>query len=152
MKELLQGIYQWSWFSAEKGIDFNGLYIRTRDEAILIDPPPLGEGDLEQIRWLGPPRAILITNRHHGRQASELPGPDRPAGDADADHVQARRPLAAHTPGLQAVPLLGREAVVALGLQALEVHVQTNGLDLLDIDLLPPQRRGIGHGVDARNA
>ena len=71
MKELLRGIYQWSWLSPEKGIDFNGLYIRTSDEAILIDPPPFGEGDFEKIRWMDAPRAILITNRHHARRAAE---------------------------------------------------------------------------------
>src|SRR5438093_9152932 len=71
MKEMLPGIRQWSWFSPEKGIDFNGLYVNAGGEALLIDPPPFGEGDEAEIRRLGPPATIVITNRHHGRRAAE---------------------------------------------------------------------------------
>ena len=45
--------------------------MRTADEAILIDPPPFGDGDLDQIKWLDAPRAIVITNKNHGRRAAE---------------------------------------------------------------------------------
>ncbi len=89
MKERLPGIYQWSWFSSEKGIDFNGLYVRLGENTLLIDPPPFGEGDEAEIRRLGAPRAILITNRHHGRRAPqcrELFGSSLLVPAADAPH------------------------------------------------------------------
>jgi len=74
MKEVLPGIYQWSWLSPEKGIDFNGLYVAADSAgggAVLVDPVAFGDGDEARIRALGPPKAILITNRHHGRRAAE---------------------------------------------------------------------------------
>ena len=39
MKQLLSGIWQWSWFSDEKQIDFNGLFLNVGEHKILIDPP-----------------------------------------------------------------------------------------------------------------
>src|SRR5438093_391050 len=71
MKEMLPGIRQWSWCSPEKGIDFNGLYVNAEGEALLIDPAPFGDGDEAEIRRLGPPATIIVTNRHHGRRAAE---------------------------------------------------------------------------------
>ncbi len=41
MKQLLSGIWQWSWFSEEKQIDFNGLFLNVGEHKILIDPPPM---------------------------------------------------------------------------------------------------------------
>src|SRR5438046_987254 len=71
MKEILPGIRQWSWLSPEKGIDFNGLYVNAGGETLLIDPPAFGDGDEAEIRRLGPPGSIIVTNRHHGRRAAE---------------------------------------------------------------------------------
>ena len=74
------------------------------------------------------------------RHPTQPAGLDPPAGDADPDHVQARGALAADAPGLEAVELLGGEAVVALALEAVEVDVEALTLDPLDIDPLLPQR------------
>ena len=41
MKNLLPGIWQWSWFSEEKQLDFNGLFLTVGEHKILIDPPPM---------------------------------------------------------------------------------------------------------------
>lgn len=71
MKEVLPGVHQWSWLSPEKGIDFNGLCVVEHGESVLVDPVPFGDGDEAQIRALGPPKTILITNRHHSRHAAE---------------------------------------------------------------------------------
>lgn len=71
MREILPDIYQWAWFSADKGLDFNGHYIVEGSEAFLVDPPPFGEGDEEAISRLGAPGTIVVTNRHHGRRAEE---------------------------------------------------------------------------------
>lgn len=88
MRQILPGIYQWSWRSPEKEIDFNGLYVTADGDAMLVDPPPFGEDDVAQIKRLGPPPTIVITNRHHGRQAALcrdlfrstllVPSPDAP--------------------------------------------------------------------------
>lgn len=70
MREILPGIYQWAWHSPEKNIDFNGHYITADGDAVLIDPPPFGDDDVAQIKRFGTPPTIVITNRHHGRQAA----------------------------------------------------------------------------------
>jgi len=69
MKEILAGIFQWSWFSEEKGIDFNGHLIVEGDGSTLIDPPPMSREDQDQIERYQPIRCILITNRDHVREA-----------------------------------------------------------------------------------
>ena len=69
MKQLLPGIWQWSWFSDEKQLDFNGLLLTINDHCILVDPPPLQPEDRTAI--LKSPRIdyVLITNRDHAREA-----------------------------------------------------------------------------------
>ena len=69
MKEILPGIFQWSWFSEEKGMDFNGHLIVEGNDRILIDPPPMTREDQDQIERRQPIRCILITNRDHVREA-----------------------------------------------------------------------------------
>ena len=72
MREIVPGIHTWSWFSEEKGLDFNGFFARREGEAVVVDPPPYQDGDLLQMEQLGPPQAILITNRHHVRNSREF--------------------------------------------------------------------------------
>ena len=50
MKQLLPGIWQWSWFSEEKKIDFNGLFLTVGEHCVLVDPPPMTGDDMNQIR------------------------------------------------------------------------------------------------------
>jgi len=72
MKEIIEGIYTWSWFSQEKQIPFNGFYVRSEEAAVIVDPPPYGGDDLAEMERLGAPVAILLTNVHHGRRSAEL--------------------------------------------------------------------------------
>jgi len=69
MKTIAPGIQQWSWFSDEKQLDFNGLLLTINDHCILVDPPPLQPEDRTAI--LKSPRIdyVLITNRDHAREA-----------------------------------------------------------------------------------
>lgn len=69
MKALLPGIWQWSWFSEEKKLDFNGLYLGVGDHHMLVDPPPMGEEDVRVIKRAGGIDYIIITNRDHEREA-----------------------------------------------------------------------------------
>ncbi|MBM4124814.1 MAG: hypothetical protein FJ246_07685 [Nitrospira sp.] len=70
MKQLLPGIWQWSWFSQEKQLDFNGLFLTVGEHRVLVDPPPMtGEATL-MIRKGGAVDYLLCTNRDHEREAS----------------------------------------------------------------------------------
>ena len=68
MKEILPGIFQWSWFSQEKGMDFNGHLIVEGRERVIVDPPPMSPEDQVQIEKHRPIGFILITNRDHVRE------------------------------------------------------------------------------------
>lgn len=69
MKEILPGIFQWSWFSQEKGLDFNGYLIEEGNERAMIDPPPINPEDRAEIERRQPIGTLLITNRDHLREA-----------------------------------------------------------------------------------
>lgn len=69
MKEIFPGIFQWSWFSPEKGYDFNGHLLTFGSLRVLIDPPPFGPGDLESAGEEGPLSHVFLTNRDHVREA-----------------------------------------------------------------------------------
>ena len=69
MKQLLPGIWQWSWFSEEKQLDFNGLFLTVGEHKILIDPPPMTGEASSLILRNGPVDYIIVTNRDHAREA-----------------------------------------------------------------------------------
>ena len=69
MQEILSGIYRWSWFSQEKGYDFNGYFVISGEAKVIIDPPPMTSADQEWVRKQGPVTCILLTNRDHVREA-----------------------------------------------------------------------------------
>ncbi|HNC83207.1 MAG TPA: hypothetical protein PK999_09185 [Nitrospira sp.] len=69
MKQLLPGIWQWSWFSDEKQLDFNGLFLTVGEHRIVIDPPPMTAEASTLIRRQGALDYIIVTNRDHLREA-----------------------------------------------------------------------------------
>lgn len=69
MKQLLPGFWQWSWYSEEKQLDFNGLFLVVGEHKILIDPPPMAGEDQAFIRRNGPVDYLIVTNRDHAREA-----------------------------------------------------------------------------------
>jgi len=95
MKQLLPGIWQWSWFSEEKKLDFNGLFLTIGEHRVLVDPPPMTADDLSRVRAGGQLDYILITNRDHVREAVTyqkefrcqvlVPDVDAPEMDIKAD-------------------------------------------------------------------
>jgi len=74
MKNVLPGIWQWSWFSEEKQLDFNGLFLTVGEHKILIDPPPMTGEASSVIRRNGPVDYIIVTNRDHVREAARYQG------------------------------------------------------------------------------
>ena len=70
MKPILPGIATWSWFSEEKQINFNGHLLDVGEHRILVDPPPLSDTDLAQLRNAGQIDYILLTNRDHERESA----------------------------------------------------------------------------------
>jgi glyoxylase-like metal-dependent hydrolase (beta-lactamase superfamily II) len=93
MKQLLAGIWQWSWFSEEKQIDFNGLFLAVGEHKILIDPPPMtGEASSVVLRN-GPVDYIIVTNRDHAREAARYQNEFRcqlQVPDADAPQMDLK--------------------------------------------------------------
>jgi len=70
MKQLLPGVWQWSWFSPEKQLDFNGLFLAVGEHKILVDPPPLAAEASTFIRRQGQLDYVIVTNRDHSREAA----------------------------------------------------------------------------------
>ncbi len=70
MKLLLPDIWQWSWFSQEKQLDFNGLFLIVGEHRVLVDPPPMTAEAKLQIRKSGRVDYLLLTNRDHEREAA----------------------------------------------------------------------------------
>ena len=71
MKNILPGIWQWSWFSEEKQLDFNGLFLTVGEHKILIDPPPMTGDASSVVLRNGPVDYIIVTNRDHAREAAK---------------------------------------------------------------------------------
>jgi glyoxylase-like metal-dependent hydrolase (beta-lactamase superfamily II) len=69
MKQVLPNMWQWSWFSDEKQLDFNGLLLTIGEHKILVDPPPMTGEARTVIRRHEPIDYIIVTNRDHAREA-----------------------------------------------------------------------------------
>jgi glyoxylase-like metal-dependent hydrolase (beta-lactamase superfamily II) len=70
MKQLFPDVWQWSWFSEEKQINFNGHFLTVGEHRILVDPPPMTAEDLSQAKRGGQVDYLVITNRDHEREAA----------------------------------------------------------------------------------
>ncbi|MFO0699443.1 MAG: hypothetical protein U0236_09455 [Nitrospira sp.] len=69
MKLILPDIWQWSWFSDEKQLNFNGLLLTIGEHTILVDPPPMTPEARDVVRRHEPIDYIVLTNRDHVREA-----------------------------------------------------------------------------------
>lgn len=114
MKRIIwDDLYCWSIFSEMRQVDFNGhLWVRP-DGNILIDPVPMIDSDLEQLKQLGGAAWIVVTNRDLEREAAvfrKRTGAKIAVHQADADalSVQADRLIVDGeeiVPGLRAIHL-----------------------------------------------
>jgi glyoxylase-like metal-dependent hydrolase (beta-lactamase superfamily II) len=73
LKQLSSNIYQWSEFSNEKKINFNGYYISCLSESVIIDPPFLCDDGISELKNIiknkpdSSLKAIMLTNVNHDR-------------------------------------------------------------------------------------
>jgi len=96
MKSILPGMWQWSWYSEEKQLDFNGLFLMVGEHKILVDPPPMTAEASTFIRRNGPVDYIIVTNRDHVREAAsyqaefkcQLQVPDADAPQMDLKYTK----------------------------------------------------------------
>lgn len=70
METLLSGVEMWSWYSEEKGMNFNGYLIGQGKERVVIDPPQMSIDDKQDLSIDGA-KAVILTNRDHTREAKE---------------------------------------------------------------------------------
>lgn len=70
MEEIFPGIEMWSWYSEEKGLNFNGYLVGEGKERVVIDPPPMTIDDKQDLSINGV-KAVVLTNRDHTREAME---------------------------------------------------------------------------------
>jgi glyoxylase-like metal-dependent hydrolase (beta-lactamase superfamily II) len=69
MKEIVPGVFTWSWYSERQGYNFNGHLLRHSDGNICIDPVQPSDTALDELMRLGVAH-IVITNRNHSRAAN----------------------------------------------------------------------------------
>ncbi|HBP90205.1 MAG TPA: hypothetical protein PKK23_01370 [Nitrospirales bacterium] len=72
MKTILPRISEWSCFSEEKGLNFNGHLLAVGEHRILVDPPPMSPTDMAMTQRGGDPDYIILTNRDHERDAAKF--------------------------------------------------------------------------------
>ena len=69
MQQVADGIWHWTARHPRIGMDVSSYYLA--DSGVLLDP--LTPDDVvERLEQLGPPREILLTNRHHWRDCGKL--------------------------------------------------------------------------------
>ena len=71
MREILNDIFTWPWFSEPHGYNFNGHLTRHAEGNLCIDPVEPSEEELDEIASLGVAR-IILTNRNHSRASNKL--------------------------------------------------------------------------------
>ena len=78
MKEILPGIYTWHEYSEEKHLNFNGYFLVSGGESVLIDPPKMTDKDIAELESFAgknsaiPLEVILLSNVHHERESNEF--------------------------------------------------------------------------------
>jgi len=118
----LEGVRYWGEYQPDRHIDFNGFHWQSPAGGVLIDPMPLDEAQLEELRSLGGAAWIVVTNREHLRAAPQLrealgarvlaPAEERERLCDDACHIDGWFSSTADLPPelgacLQVVPLHG---------------------------------------------
>ncbi len=69
MREVLPGVFSWTWFAERFGYDFNGYYFA--DSKLAVDPVEMPAGVVDELAAKEVER-IVLTNRNHFRDAQKL--------------------------------------------------------------------------------
>src|ERR1700740_958946 len=72
MRQIIPGIFTWSWLSPRHGYNFNGYAFKSNDGLVVIDPVTMDTSDLGLLQKLGTSAHIVLTNKDHERMAYEL--------------------------------------------------------------------------------
>jgi glyoxylase-like metal-dependent hydrolase (beta-lactamase superfamily II) len=72
MRQIMPGIFMWSWLSPRHNYNFNGYAFKSNDGLIVIDPAIMDASNMELLQNLGMPAHILLTNKDHERMAYEM--------------------------------------------------------------------------------
>jgi glyoxylase-like metal-dependent hydrolase (beta-lactamase superfamily II) len=71
MRELLPGIFRWTWFSTPHGYEFNGHLLESPQGNLCIDPVETPPEILAELARHAVAR-VLLTNRNHVRDANRV--------------------------------------------------------------------------------
>lgn len=71
MREIIPGVWMWSWFSEPHGYNFNGYLVIQADGNLCIDPAEPPADVLAELARRGVQR-ILLTNRNHVRASNMI--------------------------------------------------------------------------------
>jgi len=93
----LPGVRYWGQYQPDRHIDFNGFHWSSPAGGVLIDPMPIDDDGVAELREAGGVAWILVTNKEHLRAAPELkatfgaallaPAEERERLGEDAAHV-----------------------------------------------------------------
>lgn len=92
MREILPGVFTWTWFSERHGYDFNGHLVRAPGGNVCVDPVEMSDAVLDAIAGEGV-SVIALTNRNHTRASArvrERTGAPVVIHAADATHARAQ--------------------------------------------------------------
>lgn len=71
MREIVPGVFMWSWFSEPHGYDFNGHFLELAEGSLCVDPVNAPPEVVAELARRGVAR-ILLTNRNHVRDADRV--------------------------------------------------------------------------------
>ncbi len=98
-KTVAPGVWSWSRWQPDRGLDFNGFFVETPEGNLVVDPIEPDEQTLAELRERGVV-AVLVTNRDHERATAAVVA-------ATGAHVIASAidaPLLAHSVDRTVVP------------------------------------------------
>ena len=129
-------LYCWSRFDERRDLDFHSVFWHRAHGNIVIDPLPLGEHDVAQLRDFGGAKWIVITNSDHIRDAAALAeltgaGVMGPRGESATFPLHCEHWLADEVevvPGLEAFELEGSKTPGELALLLEETTLITGDL------------------------
>ena len=65
-KTVAPGVWSWSRWQPDRGLDFNGFFVETKEGNLVVDPVEPDDETLAELRERGV-AAVLVTNRDHER-------------------------------------------------------------------------------------